>query len=49
MIQHVRAQYPQDKAEQITASFYFICLLHLANEKHLDIEGQADLNDLVIH
>jgi condensin complex subunit 2 len=29
-------------------SYYFICLLHLANEHQLVIEGQQDLSDLKI-
>ncbi|CAM9252653.1 unnamed protein product [Discosporangium mesarthrocarpum] len=31
-----------------TVPFYFICLLHLANEKGLCLEGQRDLRDFAI-
>lgn len=48
LVQAVRKMYPAEQATDITASFYFICLLHLANEKGLSIEGQADLSDLFI-
>ena len=33
---------------EVTLPFYFICLLHLANEKTLKIDGNANMNDLVI-
>ncbi|CAM9763989.1 unnamed protein product, partial [Phaeothamnion confervicola] len=32
----------------VTLPFYFICLLHLANEKGLRLEGREDLTDLSI-
>ncbi|GAB2284706.1 hypothetical protein Dimus_019159 [Dionaea muscipula] len=34
---------------KITPHICFICLLHLANEHGLQIEGSADLDDLTIH
>ena len=36
------------KQKEATVSFYFICLLHLANEKTLRIADQTDLADLTI-
>lgn len=48
VISHVRQMYPEQKAQDITPSFYFICLLHLANEKTLKIENSPDLRDLTI-
>lgn len=33
--------YPEDKMEEISTSFCFICLLHLANEKGLRIQGDS--------
>lgn len=33
---------------EVTVSYYFICLLHLANEKGLELEGRADLTDFGI-
>lgn len=38
--------YPKDKMEEISTSFCFICLLHLANEKGLSIKPQnADIRN----
>ena len=34
--------------EEVTLPFYFICLLHLANEKGLELQGQDDLSDFCI-
>lgn len=36
------------KQEDVSTAYYFICLLHLANEKGLKIEGQEDLRDMTI-
>jgi condensin complex subunit 2 len=49
VIQSLRQSYPQDKMSEISTSFCFICLLHLANEEGLSIEtarfdGQEDLD-----
>ncbi|KAJ1306772.1 hypothetical protein OPQ81_007758 [Rhizoctonia solani] len=38
VISNLRTQYPQDKLDEISTSFCFICLLHLANERGLKIE-----------
>lgn len=32
----------------MTVSFYFICMLHLANEKGLKLTGQEDLRNFTI-
>ncbi|KAJ2162374.1 hypothetical protein GGF46_000738 [Coemansia sp. RSA 552] len=40
--------YPREKLEDLSVSYCFICLLHLANERNLRIEGDASLRDLVI-
>ncbi|KAJ1674806.1 hypothetical protein EV182_002526 [Spiromyces aspiralis] len=40
--------YPEDKLSEISVPFCFICLLHLANEKNLQIESDQSLSDLVI-
>ncbi|OZJ02328.1 hypothetical protein BZG36_04291 [Bifiguratus adelaidae] len=42
--------YPADKRKDISVSFGFICLLHLANERGLSIESadDIDLSELVI-
>jgi condensin complex subunit 2 len=33
--------YPKDKLEEISTSFCFICLLHLANERGLRVDSVA--------
>ncbi|WWD22189.1 hypothetical protein CI109_106680 [Kwoniella shandongensis] len=38
VIQNLRSAYPQEKMSEISTSFCFICLLHLANEEGLKIE-----------
>ncbi|KAI8974563.1 barren [Trametes punicea] len=38
VITGLRKSYPQDKMEEISTSFCFICLLHLANERGLKLE-----------
>ena len=48
LVKNVQTMYPEDKASEITPSFYFICLLHLANENHLTVEGSAGLDELKI-
>jgi len=40
--------YPQQALADISTSFCFICLLHLANEKGLKIEGNTALDELTI-
>jgi len=43
IIQNLRTTYPQEKMSEISTSFCFICLLHLANEEGLKIEtGRYD-------
>jgi condensin complex subunit 2 len=37
-----------DEQEGVTCSYYFICVLHLANEHGLKLEGRADLSDFAI-
>lgn len=38
VIQNLRTAYPTEKMAEISTSFCFICLLHLANEEGLKIE-----------
>ncbi|KKY17391.1 putative condensin complex component cnd2 [Phaeomoniella chlamydospora] len=46
MIQNLRNVYPDQQMRDISTSYCFICLLHLANEKGLVLEGQvADDNE----
>ncbi|KAG9127436.1 hypothetical protein FRC07_013881 [Ceratobasidium sp. 392] len=43
VISGLRSQYPKEKLDEISTSFCFICLLHLANERGLKIQvGEAD-------
>ncbi|OQS02816.1 condensin complex subunit 2 [Thraustotheca clavata] len=37
-----------DVPRNVTVSFYFICMLHLANDKGLELEGQENLEDFTI-
>jgi len=36
------------RQKDVTTSFYFICLLHLANEHSLEITDRPDMSDLII-
>ncbi|KAG5354915.1 Condensin complex subunit 2 [Yarrowia sp. B02] len=49
LVEQVGAEYPRQQKQEISTSFVFICLLHLANEKGLSIDQQDDLEDLAIH
>lgn len=42
VISGLQKSYPKDKMEEISTSFCFICLLHLANEQGLKIESSLD-------
>ncbi|KAA1101883.1 hypothetical protein PGT21_032183 [Puccinia graminis f. sp. tritici] len=44
VINGLRTMYPQEKMEEISTSFCFICLLHLANEKGLRIQSISQSN-----
>ena len=39
VISGLQKSYPRDKMEEISTSFCFICLLHLANEQGLKLES----------
>lgn len=46
VIQSLRSSYPKEKMSEISTSFCFICLLHLANEEGLTIEtARTDGNE----
>lgn len=47
-MQNLQAVYPKQVMNDISTSYCFICLLHLANEKGLVIEKQEGLMDLSI-
>jgi condensin complex subunit 2 len=38
VISGLKSQYPKEKLDEISTSFCFICLLHLANERGLKIQ-----------
>jgi len=42
VISGLQKSYPREKLEEISTSFCFICLLHLANEQGLKLETAAD-------
>ncbi|KAI0343107.1 barren [Trametopsis cervina] len=42
VITGLKKSYPREKMEEISTSFCFICLLHLANERGLKLESTAD-------
>ncbi|KAJ3732026.1 condensin complex subunit 2/barren [Lentinula guzmanii] len=44
VISNLQKSYPQDKMDEISTSFCFICLLHLANEQGLKLENSAVLS-----
>lgn len=48
VMNNLQAVYPKPVMDDISTSFCFICLLHLANEKGLVIEKSADLTELDI-
>ena len=48
VIRELDTMYPEKALADISTSFCFICLLHLANEKGLKIEGNNTLDELSI-
>ncbi|KAJ1962269.1 hypothetical protein IWQ62_003584 [Dispira parvispora] len=44
----LKTVYPEKSIQDISVSFCFICLLHLANEKNLKITQDGSLEDLII-
>lgn len=48
VMNNLQAVYPKPVMDDISTSFCFICLLHLANEKGLTIEKTNDLSELEI-
>ncbi|KAK9722168.1 hypothetical protein K7432_002881 [Basidiobolus ranarum] len=48
VITNLKQVYPEKKMQDISVSFCFICLLHLANEKNLDISNDEALGDLIV-
>lgn len=48
VMQNLQTVYPKQVMSDISTSYCFICLLHLANERGLVIENQVGLTDLCI-
>jgi condensin complex subunit 2 len=48
VMQNLQTVYPKQVMSDISTSYCFICLLHLANEKGLVIEKQEGLTELRI-
>ncbi|GME32713.1 Condensin complex subunit 2/barren [Neofusicoccum parvum] len=48
VVNNLQAVYPKKQMADISTSYCFICLLHLANEKGLVIENEENFTDLTI-
>jgi condensin complex subunit 2 len=48
VISSLKKVYPKEAMKDISVSFCFICLLHLANEKNLTITGDESLAELIV-
>ncbi|KAJ2367935.1 hypothetical protein IW150_005544 [Coemansia sp. RSA 2607] len=48
IVSSLKDVYPREKLEDLSISYCFICLLHLANERNLRIVGDQSLSDLTI-
>ena len=48
MISDIAKNNQQGEGQEVSVSYYFICLLHLANEKGLKLDDQTGLSDLQI-
>lgn len=46
MITGLQKSYPREKMEEISTSFCFICLLHLANEQGLKLESALETSPM---
>lgn len=46
VVSDLERSYPRDKLEEISTSFCFICLLHLANEQGLKLEVNKEEDDM---
>jgi condensin complex subunit 2 len=48
VMQNLQTVYPAQAMADISTSYCFICLLHLANEKGLIIDSHQDFSELTI-
>lgn len=48
VVQDIGKLYPKEEKKDLSTSFFFICLLHLANEHELTLESNEQLTDLQI-
>lgn len=49
IVKDTYSKYEGREKSDLSTSFFFICMLHIANEEGLTIERTDDLNDLIIH
>ena len=49
VISGLEKSYPREKMEEISTSFCFICLLHLANEQGLKLESSTQAEALQVY
>jgi condensin complex subunit 2 len=48
VVSNLKDVYPKQQYQDISTSFCFICLLHLANEKGLVLSNNENFEDLTI-
>ncbi|CAJ0763601.1 5640_t:CDS:1, partial [Entrophospora sp. SA101] len=48
VVQNLQGFYKEKASTEISVQVWFICVLHLANEKNLDILPSEDMKDLII-
>lgn len=48
MISSLQTVYPESQMKDISTSYCFICLLHLANEKGLVLQGSPDDREIIV-
>ena len=46
VLNRLHTRVPADKLGEVSFAYGFICLLHLANEKTLEVLGDGDMNDM---
>lgn len=49
IVKDTYTKYQGNEKSELSTSFFFICMLHIANEEGLTIEKTDDLNDVIIH
>lgn len=49
VVERMSSKYNTSTKKDLSTSFCFICLLHLANEKGLTLETSTNNEDIIIH